>query len=542
MNFDYIIVGAGTAGCLLANRLSADPSKRILLLEAGGSDKYHWVQIPVGYLYCIGNPRTDWMFNTERELGLGGRTIRYPRGRVMGGCSSINGMIYMRGQAADYDAWAALGNEGWSWADVLPYFLKHEDHFSGDSSEMHRSGGEWRVERQRLRWDLLDAWRDAADQIGIRKIDDFNLGDNSGCAYFEVNQKAGIRWNASRGFLDPIRQRSNLTIISQAQVQGLEFAHEPDADGRPRVVGVRFSKNGSQLALVDPARAGEVILAAGAIGSPQLLELSGIGRADVLSRAGVALKVSERGVGENLQDHLQLRTIYRVSNVQTLNTLANSWLGKLKIAFEYAMHRTGPMSMAPSQLGAFAKSSPDHLRSNIQYHVQPLSLDKFGEPLHSYPAMTASVCNLRPFSRGSTHITSANASKAPSIAPNYLSDSRDLIVAADSIRVTRRVMSAPALAPFAPVEYLPGAQLETDEQLQNAARQIGTTIFHPVGTVRMGVESDRGTVVNSKGQLHRVAGLRVADASIMPLITSGNTNSPTLMIAERIAEFIRGGV
>jgi choline dehydrogenase len=543
LKYDYIIVGAGTAGCLLANRLSADPSKRILLLEAGGSDKYHWVQIPVGYLYCIGNPRTDWMFNTERELGLGGRAIRYPRGKVMGGCSSINGMIYMRGQAADYDAWAALGNEGWSWTEVLPFFLKHQDHYNAQANpDLHQAGGEWRVERQRLSWQLLDSWRDAADQVGIPKVEDFNGGDNTGCAYFEVNQKSGLRWNTSRGFLDPVRSRSNLTVISGAQVQSLAFAAEVDADGRSRVVGVNFKKGASlQLAAIDQSRSGgEVILAAGSIGSPQLLEVSGIGRADVLERAGVAVRVPERGVGENLQDHLQLRTIYKVSNVPTLNTLANSWYGKLKIGFEYAISRSGPMSMSPSQLGAFTKSSPDQARSNIQYHVQPLSLDKFGEPLHSFPALTASVCNLRPFSRGSTHITSPDCSVAPSIAPNYLSDTRDLLVVADSIRVTRKVMAAPALASYSPVEYLPGAQLTTDEELQAAARQIGTTIFHPVGTVKMGLESDRNSVADSQGRLHRVAGLRVVDASLMPLITSGNTNSPTLMMAEKIAAAIVG--
>jgi choline dehydrogenase len=546
--FDYIVVGAGTAGCLLANRLSADKSRRVLLLEAGGSDDYIWVRIPVGYLYCIGNPRTDWMFTTESEPGLNGRKIRYPRGKVLGGCSSINGMIYMRGQAMDYDGWEALGNAGWSWADVLPYFMRHEDHQMAQAGadpaflEMHGSGGEWRVERQRVSWRVLDAWRAAAYEAGIPSVDDFNSGNNFGCSYFDVNQKAGVRWNAARAFLEPAKERSNLTVVSQAIVSELVFAEAPAADGRPLACGVIY-RVGDDFhdAMLTTDRAAEIVLAAGGIGTPQVLERSGIGRGDVLSSLGITTRVAERGVGENLQDHLQLRTVYKVSGVPTLNTMANSWLGKARIGLEYALFKTGPMTMSPSQLGAFAKSDPSQLRPNIQYHVQPLSLDKFGEPLHRFPAITASVCHLRPFSRGSTHIRSREVTADPSIAPNYLSDQRDLAVAADALRVTRQIMAGQALAPFSPAEYLPGPQLQSQEQLEQAAREIGTTIFHPVGTAKMGPITDRNAVVDSQLRMHRVAGVRIADASVMPLITSGNTNSPTLMIAERAAEWILAG-
>lgn len=533
--FDYVVVGAGTAGCLLANRLSADPSNRVLLLEAGGKDDYLWIHIPVGYLYCIGNPRTDWLYATDAEPGLNGRAIKYPRGKVLGGCSSINGMIYMRGQRRDYDEWAALGNPGWSWDEVLPYFLRHEDYHAldgGGADSMHGHGGEWRVERPRIRWDLLDAFQQAAAQAGIPSCDDFNRGDNFGCGYFEVNQKRGVRWNASKAFLRPAQQRSNLTVISSAHVHRITLTE----DGR-RVTGVEYRRAGSgDLRRVEAVH--EVVMAAGAVGTPQILELSGIGSPTHLQAVGVQTRVALPGVGENLQDHLQLRTIYKVRNVVTLNQQANSLFGKVRMGLDYALFRRGPMTMSPSQLGVFARSDPAQVTANVEYHVQPLSLDRFGEPLHSFPAFTASVCNLRPVSRGSVHLNSSDPMAAPAIRPNYLAAEEDRQVAADSIRLTRRIVQGDALKPFSPEEFLPGPSVQSDEDLARAAGDIGTTIFHPVGTCRMGPAAERGSVVDARLRCHGVAGLRICDASVMPTITSGNTNSPTLMIAERAAEMI----
>ncbi|MBB5272654.1 GMC family oxidoreductase [Quisquiliibacterium transsilvanicum] len=535
--FDYIVVGAGTAGCLLANRLSADPSIRVLLLEAGGRDDYLWIHIPVGYLYCIGNPRTDWLYQTEPEAGLNGRAIKYPRGKVLGGCSSINGMIYMRGQRRDYDEWAALGNAGWGWDEVLPYFLKHESHHSldgGGSDPLHRSGGEWRVERQRIRWDLLDAFREAAAQVGIPSTEDFNRGDNLGCGYFEVNQRKGVRWNASKAFLRPAASRVNLRVVSGAHVVGLRFRD----DGSGRIDGVDYRIGGPGGAPRVARAAAEVVMAAGAVGTPQLLELSGIGDPARLLAAGIAPRVDLPGVGENLQDHLQLRTIYKVSNAVTLNQQASTLLGKAGMGLEYLLFRRGPMAMSPSQLGAFAKSDDGQGSANLEYHVQPLSLDRFGEPLHRFPAFTASVCNLRPSSRGSIHVRSPDPGQAPLIRPNYLTTEEDRRVAAAAIRLTRQIVAAPALRGYGPEEYLPGAGLQTEDELAQAAGDVGTTIFHPVGTCRMGPVGDPASVVDAQLRCHRVPGLRIADASIMPTITSGNTNSPTLMIAERAAEMI----
>ncbi len=523
--YDYLIVGAGPAGCLLANRLSADPGVSVLLVEAGGRDNYPWIHIPVGYLYCIGNPRTDWCYSTEADPGLHGRSLKYPRGRVLGGSSSINGMIYMRGQAADYDSWAAAGNAGWAWRDVLPLFKRSEHHFAG-ASQWHGGDGEWRVERQRLSWEILEAFREAAAQSGIASIDDFNGGDNEGCSYFQVNQKRGVRWNASKAFLRDIRQRPNLQVLTGAEAERLELA-----DGRVRALHLRWQGQALRIA----ARR-EILLCAGAIGSPALLQRSGIGPRPLLEKLGIGVRHELPGVGENLQDHLQLRLIYRISGVKTLNRIAATSWGKLGMALEYLLKRSGPLSMAPSQLGAFAKSDPEQARANLQYHVQPLSLERFGEPLHDFPAFTASVCHLRPHSRGSVAIASADAGAAPLIRPNYLSDERDLRVAADAIRLTRRIVAAPALARYQPQEYKPGPDYRSEEDLQRAAGEIGTTIFHPVGTCAMG--QGREAVVDARLRVHGIAGLRVVDASIMPTITSGNTCSPVLMIAEKAAQMI----
>jgi len=525
--YDYVIVGAGTSGCLLANRLSADPDVRVLLLEAGGPDNWHWIHIPVGYLYCIGNPRTDWCYRTQADPGIAGRSLGYPRGRVLGGSSSINGMIYMRGQRADYDGWAALGNAGWSWDDVLPLFKASEDHHAG-ASDFHGAGGQWRVERQRLTWPLLDAFRDAAAQAGVPSVDDFNRGDNEGCDYFEVNQKRGVRWNAAKAFLKPIAGRRNLTVATHAQVSRVLF------DGT-RAVGVRYRQGDGPEQ--DARAAREVVLAAGSIGSAQLLQVSGVGPAALLQAHGIAVVHDLPGVGGNLQDHLQLRLVYRVRGARTLNMMASSWWGKAAMGLQYAWSRSGPLSMAPSQLGAFARSGPEQSRANVQYHVQPLSLDKFGDPLHDFPAFTASVCNVRPTSRGHVRIASPDPRDPPEILCNYLSTEVDLKVAADSIRLTRNIVAQPALARYHPEEWRPGAQRQSDEDLARAAGEIGTTIFHPVGTCKMG--PDAQAVVDAQLRVHGVQGLRVIDASIMPTITSGNTNSPTLMIAEKGARMLR---
>lgn len=524
-SYDYIVIGAGSAGCVLANRLSADPATRVLLLEAGGRDNYHWIHIPVGYLYCIGNPRTDWGFRTEPEPGLNGRVLGYPRGRVLGGCSSINGMIYMRGQAADYDHWRQLGCTGWGWDDVLPLFKAQEDHYRG-ASDAHGAGGEWRVEKARVRWAVLDAFLDAAEQAGIPRTEDFNKGDNEGGGYFDVNQRSGIRWNTAKAFLRPARARPNLRILTGAQAERLVVE-----EGEVR--GVVFHHEGSRK---EVRATRETVLSAGAIGSPHLLELSGIGRGEVLQAAGITPQVEVPGVGENLQDHLQLRLVYKVTGVPTLNEKASRLMGKAAIGLEYLLKRSGPMSMAPSQVGIFTRSGPDKATADLEFHVQPVSLDKFGDPVHPFPAMTASVCNLRPESRGSVHAKGPDFRAHPAIRPNYLSTPGDRQVAASAIRLARNIAAQPAFACFDPQEYLPGPAFQTEEELISAAGNIGTTIFHPVGTCRMG--TDDQAVVDPRLRFRALGRLRIVDASVMPTITSGNTNSPTIMIAEKASRMM----
>ncbi len=527
--YDYIIVGAGSAGCVLANRLSADPTVRVLLLEAGGRDTNPWIHIPVGYFRTLHNPNTDWRYKTEPEPGLNSRKLDWPRGKTLGGSSSINGLLYVRGQAEDYDSWAQAGNVGWSYDDVLPLFKRSESHEHG-KSELHGAGGGLAVSKMRAKSKISEAFIGAAVEMGVPRTQDYNGRDQEGVGYFDQTAHRGVRCSSAKAFLKPIRSRANLTVETHAHTTGLTF----DGPGSREVTGVEYSQRG--VARMAGLRdGGEVILSAGAIGSPQLLEVSGIGRGDVLQKAGVKLRHELSGVGEALQDHLQIRLVFEV-NVPTLNDVINSFWGKLNIGLQYGLARKGPMSLGASQVAIFAKSMAGLETPDIQFHFQPLSADKPGLVMHDFSGFTSSVCQLRPESRGHIHITSPSAMDYPKIVPNYLSATADQLCAVRAVRFAREMAQQPSLKPYIVREHTVTGAMDSDEDHLEVARQFAQTIYHPTSTCRMGV--DNMAVVDPELRVNGVKNLRIADASIMPSITSGNTNAPAIMIGEKAADLI----
>ncbi len=530
MNYDYIVVGAGSAGCVIANRLSADPKIRVLLLEAGGKDTNPWIHIPVGYFKTLHNPNTDWRYKTEPDPGLNDRALDWPRGKTLGGSSSINGLLYVRGQKEDYDHWAQLGNTGWSWDDVLPLFKRSENHEDADPA-LHGKDGELAVSLIRAKSKISEAFIDAAVEMGVPRTDDYNGENQEGAGYFHQTARKGFRCSSAKAFLTPIKgKRGNLDIITHAHTTGLIFA----SDDPKQVTGVAYDRKGSpQKAMLNPG--GEVILSAGAIGSPQLLEVSGIGNPDVLRAAGVETRHELRGVGENLQDHLQIRLVYEV-NVPTLNDAINNIFHRAGIGIEYALRRTGPMSLGASQVAIFAKSMEGLDTPDIQFHFQPLSADKPGIEMHPFSGFTSSVCQLRPESRGHIHIAAPTAHTYPKIVPNYLSATADQLCAVRAVKFARAMTKTKALAPFVVREHVPSGKVETDEDHLEAARNMAQTIYHPTSTCKMGV--DHLAVVDPRLRVHGIRGLRVADASIMPDIISGNTNAPAIMIGEKCSDLV----
>lgn len=526
--YDYIIVGAGTAGCVLANRLTQDPNTSVLLLEAGAKDDYGWVHIPIGFLHTSDNPRTDWQYRTQAESGLNGRSLLYPSGKILGGSSSINGMIYQRGQAQDYDRWAELtDDESWCWDQVLPLFKKSEDH-AGGANDFHGTGGDWCVEKQTSRWDILDAFRDAAVQSGIPKIEDFNRGAGvEGCGYFDINQKNGLRLNTAKAFLRTIKRRGNLDIMTGSQVTRLII--QQTEQGKI-CTGLEFIGGGREWT-ADVSR--ETILSAGTFGSPQILQRSGIGPLALLQQNGIAAIQDLPGVGENLQDHLPLKMVYKISGAKSLNGMARGLLGKAALGLQYLLKKNGPLTTVPAPLGAMLRSDSTQPSPDLFYQIQPWSQDVAGAPLHSFPAFTVSVSNLKPTSRGRVQITSTDVAMPPAITCNYLSTPEDQAMAKTAIQLTRKIVAAAALQPFSLQE------VQTDDDLLRLAAALAFAGTNPIGTCKMGRADDALAVVDSQLRVRGIAGLRVVDASVMPSIPAGDTSASTIMIAEKAARLLR---